>query len=128
MAPGSTSFWREFVPASMTRRWLGTSGCIGLPVLGSGAALERITGFRSGATARSLPTKGSIADTVFVAVSSTAMPPLVPMKPFVPVALNTSELGVPGRLIAVPATMGDLLVSIGIRVGVVPLGGAKELV
>jgi hypothetical protein len=41
---------------------------------------------------------------------------------------NTIELGTPGRLIAVPAAGGLLLVSIGTSVGVVPLGGANELV
>src|SRR5579864_393759 len=129
MAPGRTKLCTVLLAAlRMTSLWLGRSVSIGVTVLGSLAALERITVLPSGETASTLPIKGSTAVTVLAAVSKTAIPALVPIYPLLPAALKTSEFGVPGKLRAVPATIGVLLVSMGTMVGVVPLGGVKELV
>src|SRR5215472_8887304 len=82
----------------------------------------------SAETASTFPRVGLSNVTVFAVVSNEAIPALVPRKPLAPLGVNTRELATPGRVMAVPATGGVLLVSIGMSVGLVPLGGAKDVV
>src|SRR5690349_9011693 len=102
---------------------------MGVPVPGSLAALDTITLLPLGETASTFPnTVASTSAMVFVLGASATSPALVPRYATLPFFANTIEFGTPGRLIAVPAVGGLLLVSIGIKVGDVPLGGANELV
>src|SRR5262250_261117 len=115
-APASTKFSTVLVlTRKITSRWLAGLGSMGpmTPVTGSGAlaALDRITVLPSGETAKTFPLFGASRVTALVAVSSEASPAVVPMYALAPFLEITSELGGPGRLMAVPAEL--LVVSIG---------------
>src|SRR5258708_969423 len=111
-------------------RCLAGLGSITFPC-GSFAALETITNSPLFDTASTLPRIfGSISVMVLALVSRDKSPVAVPRYALSPAASTTKEFGtaVAGRVIAVPAAGGVLLVSIGIIEGLVPLGGANELV
>src|SRR5579864_3263704 len=127
IAPRSTKACVELVDWSNTHtRWFAGLGSMTFPC-GSLAALETITLVPFAETASTFPmTAGSTTDTTLVAVVKDTNPALVPRYPMVPELPKTSEFGVPGRVMAVPAVA--VLVLMGTSVGDVPLGGVKELV
>src|SRR5689334_1697063 len=104
------------------------NGSMGVPVEGSLAELEINTLVPSFDTASTLPIgTGVTNEAVAEAVSRITRPALVPIKARTPAWSNTMEFGTPGRLIAVPATGGVLLMSMGMMVLEVPAGGVNEL-
>ena len=65
-----------------------------------------MTRLLSGDTASTVPVTPVFCVTVLVAVFSVIRPALLPRYPVVPCGLNRNELGMEGRVIAVPAGVG----------------------